>query len=175
MISDDQARLLSSMVICIPFSYFIPRITSTFARELYSFVLGTLVQYFIYGNDIVMIFALHGLVYFLTMINPKNCGKHVTIVSLTLLSIYHIYRMIVDYGGWTMDISTIMMSNVNKYSLFAYAYQDGQTPLNKLSKEQTKERVEKLPSFWRFLGYCQFLPASPISIAFPFKNFEDYI
>jgi hypothetical protein len=42
--------------------------------------------------------------------------------------------MIVDYGGWTMDISTIMMCNVNKYSFFAYSYQDGQTDPNKLTK-----------------------------------------
>lgn len=96
--------------------------------------MGTIIQYFIYGKDILLIFVLHLLVYLMVKFNPKNCGKHVTIVSLGLLSIYHVYRMIVDYGGWSMDISTIMMSNVNKYSLFAYAYQDGQSEITKLSK-----------------------------------------
>lgn len=134
MLSDDQASLLLSMVVCIPLSLLIPKIPNTLYRELYSFALGTLVQFYVYGPDVIMIFGIHGLVYLLTMINPKSCGKHVTIVSLALLSIYHIYRMIVDYGGWTMDISNILMCNVNKYSLFAYAYQDGHTPLNKLSK-----------------------------------------
>jgi lysophospholipid acyltransferase len=76
--------------------------------------------------------------YGLVKINPSHCGKHVTIVALVLLSIYHIYRMVVDYGGWTMDVSTIMMSNVNKYSLFAFSVQDGKTPINKLTKEQIK-------------------------------------
>jgi lysophospholipid acyltransferase len=66
--------------------------------------------------------------------NPKNCGNQVTVVSLVLLSVYHIYRIIVDFGGWTMDISTIMMCNVNKYSLFAYSCQDGRTDPSKLSK-----------------------------------------
>lgn len=134
MITDDQARILLSMVACIPLSYAIPKIPNTFARELYSFVLGTLIQFYIYGKDILLIFALHALIYSMVKVNPKHCGKHVTIVSLVLLSIYHIYRLIVDYGGWTMDISTIMMCNVNKYSLFAYAYQDGRTDLHKLSK-----------------------------------------
>lgn len=138
MITDDQARILGSMVACIPLSYLIPKIPSAFGRELYSFVLGTIVQYFIYGQEIVMVFALHALVYAMVKLNPKRCGKHVTIVTLSLLSIYHIYRMIVDYGGWTLDVSTIMMSNVNKYSLFAFAYQDGQTDLHKLTKEQAK-------------------------------------
>lgn len=81
-----------------------------------------------------MIFTMHALVYVMCMLNPKRCGKNVTVISLALLSIYHVYRMAVDYGGWTMDVSTIMMSNVNKYSLFAFAYQDGHTEFNKLTK-----------------------------------------
>ena len=142
---------------------------------MYSIILGTIVQYFIYGKEIVIVIALHALVYMMVKLNPKNCGKQVTIVTLALLSIYHIYRMIVDYGGWTIDVSTIMMSNVNKYSLFAYACQDGKTELNKLSKEQIKERVDVLPSFFKFVGYCQFLPCSPISTAFAYKDYENYI
>lgn len=134
MLSDDQTRILLSMLICIPFSYVIPRIPNVIARQVYSFILGTLIQFYVYGTDIYLIFLMHALVYILVKINPHKCGKHVTVVSLVLLSIYHIYRMIVDYGGWKMDISTIMMSNVNKYSLFAYAYQDGNTDLNKLNK-----------------------------------------
>jgi lysophospholipid acyltransferase len=85
-----------------------------------------------------MIFALHLLMYNLVKTNPRICGKRVTILSLILLSLYHIYRMKVDYGGWTMDISTIMMCNVNKYSFFAYSCQDGRTDPSKLTKEQLK-------------------------------------
>lgn len=44
---------------------------------------------------------------------------------MVLLSVYHIYRLITDYGSWTLDVSTILMGNVCKYSLFAYSYQDG--------------------------------------------------
>lgn len=98
-------------------------------------------QYYIYGQDILMIFFLHALVYTMVKLNPSHCGKNVTIVTLVLLSIYHVYRMLVDYGGWSMDISTIMMCNVNKYSLFAFSYQDGHTDLQKLTKEQVKERI----------------------------------
>lgn len=46
-------------------------------------------------------------------------------MSMALLSVYHIYRLITDYGSWTLDVSTILMGNVCKYSLFAYSYQDG--------------------------------------------------
>ena len=33
--------------------------------------------------------------------------------------------MIVDYGGWKMDITTVIMGLVCKYSLLAYAVEDG--------------------------------------------------
>lgn len=32
-----------------------------------------------------------------------------------------------------------------------------------------------MPSFFRFLSYCQFLPSAPISLAFPYKYYDDYI
>lgn len=138
MLSDDQVRILISMVACIPLSYAMPKIPSARGRELYSFILGTLVQFYVYGWELWVVFALHTICYVMAKANPARCGKHITIISLALLSLYHIYRMVVDYGGWTIDISTIMMSNVNKYSLFAYALQDGHTQLNKLTKEQVK-------------------------------------
>lgn len=43
-----------------------------------------------------------------------------------IVSLYHVYVMIVDYGRWQIDISTILMMGVCKYSLFAFSYQDGQ-------------------------------------------------
>lgn len=51
--------------------------------------------------------------------------------------------MIVDYGGWNLDVSTIIMSNICKYSLFAYAYQDGQTHKYLESKDQNHNEVNK--------------------------------
>jgi hypothetical protein len=44
--------------------------------------------------------------------------------------------MYTDFGGRTNDISMIMMLNVAKYSFFAFSYQDGNTELHKLTKEQ---------------------------------------
>lgn len=134
MIQSDQIRFISSILACIPLSYIIPKIPNVYARELYSFLMGTIIQYFIYGSDIYLVFLLHFLVYGMVKISPANCGKSVTIVTLLLLFLYHIYRMMIDYGGWTLDISTIMMSNVNKYSYFAYAVQDGKARLDKLTK-----------------------------------------
>ena len=48
-----------------------------------------------------------------------------TILGLLSLSAYNVVQMIVDYGGWRMNIASILMGNVCKYAFFAFAYQDG--------------------------------------------------
>lgn len=72
-----------------------------------------------------MPFLVHLVVYSIIKLKGRKCGALVTGISIAALSIYHIYRVIVDYGSWTLDISTILMSMVCKYSLFAYSYEDG--------------------------------------------------
>ena len=63
--------------------------------------------------------------YFVMLIKGRQCGFLVTALGLVILSAYHIYRMIDSYGSWELDVSSILMGAVCKYSLLAYAYQDG--------------------------------------------------
>jgi len=60
--------------------------------------------------------------------NLKNLGAWVTLESMIFLSGYHIYDYIYNYGGWTLNASTIIMILVCKYSLLAYNIDDGKKP-----------------------------------------------
>ena len=85
-----------------------------------------------------MTFLMYGLI----LKKGRNCGFLVTVSAILGLSFYQIYKMVINYGGWTLDVSTIIMGNVCKYSLFAYSYEDGGK-----SDEQLKtkdQRMEKL-------------------------------
>ena len=121
MITEDQLRLIIGLTVSLPLSFLLRYIPSFTLRHLYSFVLGLVLQVYVFGYDVWMVFLLHTLVYVILRITPKKCGALVTVLSLSVLSAFHIYRMIVDYGGWTMDLSTILMTIVCKYSLLAYA------------------------------------------------------
>ena len=121
MISEDQQRVLIALTLTIPLSYALQKIRNSQIKYIYSFVLGTLTQYYVYGVDVWMVFLLHCFVYGLIKVRSAKCGALVTILTLCILSSFHIYRMIVDYGGWSMDLSTILMTMICKYSLFAYA------------------------------------------------------
>lgn len=125
VLTEDQIKFVVGIIVSVPLSYFLRKIPNSANRYIYSFVLGTALQLFVYGLDIWMPFLVHLVIYAMIKIKGRNCGAFVTGFSIVSLSVYHIYRLIVDYGSWTLDISTILMSMVCKYSLFAYAYQDG--------------------------------------------------
>jgi hypothetical protein len=68
------------------------------------------------------------------LLKSKRIGAIVTIESMLFLSGYHIKEILYNYGGWTMDASALLMILVCKYSLLAYAIQDGLTPEDKLTE-----------------------------------------
>ena len=133
MISDDQIRVIVSLILSIPISLPIKYIPSLLLRSLYSFIIGTALQYYVYGSDIWQTFLQHLIVYAIIRIKGRKCGGFVTTYVVLTLFISHVYRMITDYGSWVLDITTIMMTMVCKYSMFAYAYQDGGMPIDKLT------------------------------------------
>ena len=90
------------------------------AKEICSLILGTVLQFYVYGSDIPFIFIVHALMYTICYSFPKKCGGIVTLLSLSILSSYHIYRMIINYGSWTLDVSTVLMTITCKYSMVAY-------------------------------------------------------
>lgn len=125
VLSEDQIRFIVGILVSVPLSFYLRKLPKQPSRYIYSFVLGTALQLLVYGLDIWMPFMVHLIVYMIIKLKGRNCGGFVTGISIIALSAYHIYRLIIDYGSWTLDISTILMSMVCKYSLFAYAYQDG--------------------------------------------------
>lgn len=132
-LSEDQIKFISGIILSVPLSYLIRKIPISCNRYLYSFVMGTLLQLFVYGYDIWMPFLVHLIVYAIIKIKGRKSGALITGISIVALSVYHIYRLIVDYGSWILDISTILMSMVCKYSLFAYSYEDGGKDKEKLN------------------------------------------
>lgn len=125
MFPEDQLRVVLTILASIPLSLLLYKLPSTAIRKYFSIVLGTYLQYYVYGHEVWMSFAMHFLIYSIIVAKGRQCGFLVLLTAILLLSIYHIYRMVVDYGGWTLDVSTILMGNVCKYSLFAFSYEDG--------------------------------------------------
>lgn len=122
MLPDDQIRFLAATLLAVPLAILLRYIPSYNQRRFYSITTATILQYYVYSNELWIVFLLHSLIYAIISFKGRKCGAFVTIVSILILSIYHIYRMVSNYGGWELDVSTMLMLNVCKYSLFAFAY-----------------------------------------------------
>lgn len=133
-IPEDQVRMLLSLIFCIPLGFFFRVLPNQLIRDIYGVVFGLLLQYFVYGEGIFVTLLQSSIVYFLIVIFGRKSAKLVFIESLLFQSFYHIYRQIVDYGGWKLDISTIVMMYTCKYTSFAYCYEDGGKPIERLSE-----------------------------------------
>lgn len=175
MISDDQLNLVIGLIFSMPLSEILRALPPGLIRHIYSLVLGTALQIFVFGYDVWMAFLLHTLIYVILRVRAKKCGALITTLSLLILSVFHIYRMVMDYGGWKMDLSTILMTIVCKYSMLAYAVEDGVNENRKLSPEQESNKIESVPSFFHFLSYCLFLPTCIMGTAIEYKRFDAYM
>ncbi len=78
--------------------------------------------------------------------------------------------MIYDYGGWSMDITTIFMLTSCKYISFAFCYSDGENT-SSLTKFNKRYAIED----FTLLEYFSYIYFYPTCIMGPFIEFADYI
>jgi hypothetical protein len=126
MLPDDQLRFILSLFFTIPLGLILKYMPNNLVvKKYYSIISATLLQYYVYGNELFWALALHFIIYFIIKTKGKQSGFLVSLVSMAALSAYHIYRLITNYGSTGIELSFILMLYVAKYSLFAFSYQDG--------------------------------------------------
>jgi lysophospholipid acyltransferase len=63
--------------------------------------------------------------FFMKFFGRKISAFYVLGFTITHLSFLHIYRMYIDMGGWKIDVSTIYMMSICKFTSIAFCYEDG--------------------------------------------------
>jgi hypothetical protein len=81
----------------------------------------------------------------LTYLFMKFFGRKLSafwVLSLTVahLSYLHISRMINDFGGWSLDVTTIYMMSICKFSALAFSYEDGEKDDRDFKSKYHKEK-----------------------------------
>lgn len=72
----------------------------------------------------VMLLVLSNIVY-LCIVRALLSPAKFTVLAVAVLSGFHIYRMMVDYLGWSLDVTGPLMLFTAKYTMFAYDVEDG--------------------------------------------------
>ncbi|KAK2175332.1 hypothetical protein NP493_738g00018 [Ridgeia piscesae] len=135
---------------------------------------GLLLTYFCFGLQIWHIFAQSLLCYLLMKnVRPGKMQLLVFVASLGYLCVGHVYRLIYDYGGYTLDITGPLMINTQRLSSLAFSLADGQAKdESKLSPTTKQQAVKKFPSVLEFLSYVF---SFHTIICGPFSFYQDYI
>lgn len=94
------------------------------------------------------------------------------------LSSYHIYRMWVDYMGWTMDVSAALMVATVKLTTLAYNYRDGkvlQSDPQSLFPFWKEVAITRVPTFLEFTSYMFYFLGLLAGPPFEMKPYLAYI
>ncbi|EAR84788.1 membrane-bound O-acyltransferase family MBOAT protein (macronuclear) [Tetrahymena thermophila SB210] len=172
----DQIRLVSALIMAIPFGIVFSFLRGSFIRHFLSIVLGLFLQYLVYKDQIVFVLLQTLAVYLMLKIfNRKSVAIVVFVQSLIYMSAHHIYRQWASYGSWDMDITTILMMTICKWTGFAWCYQDGGKDESKLSVDQKMRQLKKLPSFLEYFSYIHFFGSAICGPNFDYYEFNLFI
>jgi lysophospholipid acyltransferase 1/2 len=90
-----------------------------------------------FRSQIIHPFIMTTVTYILMNVLPRKFQHKVIFVfTLGYLSAQHIYRMITNFGGWDMDVTTFTMLLTCRMSSLAFCYKDGALKDEELDKGQ---------------------------------------
>lgn len=169
----DQIRLMLCMYMGYPLGSILNLfVRGTVARHLFAAITGFLIQLFMYREQFWHTLVMTFVSYAIMIALPRHKqARFVFIFVMGYLSYQHISRMIKNFGGYDMDITTFTMVLTAKLSALAYCYKDGAEKDEKLLPEQLDKKVIKLPNILELLSYVYFPSAC---ICGPFYEFADY-
>ncbi|KAM7534248.1 hypothetical protein Aperf_G00000105188 [Anoplocephala perfoliata] len=166
-------------------------------RHAISFSIGFAIVFICYGSRCGHLLAITLLTYLiLNLFSPKRAFWISFVLCLSYSSWAQLYRMQIDYGGYSVDVSLPLMVLVQRLTLLAANLWDGEilksTESNKKTdEEQNPEKsirsasrltpicerhaVLKIPTALEFFSYCinfQTVLAGP---PLTFKDYRTYI
>ncbi|XP_019855423.1 PREDICTED: lysophospholipid acyltransferase 2-like [Amphimedon queenslandica] len=164
--------LASLLRVVLHYSY-----TSPTIRHTVSALLGLLFGWICFQWQVFYLIGFVSVGYMLLItLPPTIVQRYSMIYALIGISTGHIYRLITDYGGYTLDFTGPLMLLVQRVSYVAYAYHDGVARDEKdLSDDQKKLKISSIPSLLEYFSYnfsfMTFLAGPTVA----YKNYDDFI
>ena len=117
-----------------------------------------------------------GVTYILMNVLPRNSQqKYVFIFVLGYLSYSHYSRMVHNFGGYDMDISTYTMLLICKLNALSWCYRDGGENPKDLTEDQRVRKVDQMPSPLELLSYTFYANACAVGVFFEFSDYKRFI
>ena len=115
------------MYMCYPLGVLLNLLfKSAVSRHLFSTITGFLLQLYMFRGQVIHPIMMTVITYLMRRLLPRKFQhKAVFAFVMLYLSGSHIYRMITNFGGWDMDITTYTMILTAKLSALGFCYKDG--------------------------------------------------
>ncbi|CAF1507123.1 unnamed protein product [Didymodactylos carnosus] len=166
--------------------YLPPKPENTIKRHLLSAFIGIAIAQFCFGQQVWHLIIQSSVSYLiLYMIKPKYSYLVVFVFCMLYLSFIHIYRIIFDYGNYTLDVSGALMINTQKLTALAFSFYDGYRSTkrktqdnnveNILNDDQKQQMLIKLPDPIEFLSYVFYFHGICVGPLCFYKDYIDYV
>eukprot|EP00731_Ephydatia_muelleri_P010964 Em0005g1550a len=158
---------------------FHPDHTNPALRHMVSTSIGLLFGLMCFGwVQMGVLFSVTGVCYAMLLLVPSKVVHFYTIVfAMASMSVAHIYRMMVDYGGWHLDFTGPLMLIVQRVTLTAFALRDGvarkEAELNEDQKLMKLTEVPSLLEYWSYNYNFHTFLAGPTCTLKEYLNFVD--
>ncbi|CAH0554811.1 unnamed protein product [Brassicogethes aeneus] len=169
-----MTQLVALLLASVYRKFLRPSDTGTVIRHLYGLIVGFSLIYFCYGVQTLHLLSLSAAGYVILITQrPQVLHVWVFAVSMTYLSVMHVYRMYANYGGTRIDISGPLMVLVQKLTSLAFSVHDGYTKTEEaMTETQKKLAITAIPSPLEYFSYVLLFPSV---MAGPIIYYNDYM
>ncbi|ETV90916.1 hypothetical protein, variant 1 [Aphanomyces invadans] len=181
----DQLRYCLSLFAAYPLALLF-RVLPSGVKHWFSFVVGVLMAQFVLGSQWIHSFITSTITYAVVATVPAKYAPQLVFgLNMVYMSASHLYRIYVDYLGWSLDFTGPQMLLVIKLTSFAYNVSDGTDP--KLATAPTNPQLAKvyatrrhlaistLPSLIEFYGYAYCFTTFLAGPAFEYREYIDAV
>ncbi|TMW63010.1 hypothetical protein Poli38472_005628 [Pythium oligandrum] len=184
-LASDQVRYVLCLFAAYPLAVVYKLLPAASLKHLFDIAVGISLAQFVLGSGWVHSFISSFLTYVLVKFGPPKFAPYVVFLfNMSYMSASHIYRLYVDYMGWTLDFTGPQMLLVIKLTSFAYNYFDGVVDKTgekkdlsparaKLYAARKKLAITELPSLLEFFGYVYSFSTFLAGPAFEIREYLD--
>jgi len=166
---DDQLRFVISLLAAYPLGLIHRLIPGELPRHLYSALTGLLLVQFCFPAQWFGFLFFAVAFYLLLLLIPSHPWVYFCIV-MGVNATTQIYRMYIDYMGWSLDFTGCQMVMTQKVTAMAWQVYDNK--YNPKATDSQKRRSVEIPGPLQYLGFVLF-PAGVM--AGPAFNIHEYL
>lgn len=197
----DQLCFVSALLIAIPLGWAHQFVPGVLAKHLSGMLLGFALLYFNVGPSSLNVLAAATMAFLLVKFlmpsaaslkgkSPeqraaarKVVGYAVFVTAMLYMCCAHLYRIYVDYLGFTLDFTSAQMILTLKIVSFAWSRVDGENvrdgldlDANEREHEYRRERaIETMPSLLEYFAWVYFFPSVVAGPAIEFNHYMDHV